>query len=347
MMFLINPVFSLVALTTIVGIYSWLTRKELASPGGDIRGGLFLALAERASRLAEKFPRHQVAWKPDLLVPVEDPDVWAGSLYFIRNITYPSGSIFAFTITPNKALEQEQKEAALNELLLPLKDQGILVNSTVIEDESFLHGAKSVIQTLRSGAFRPNTLFLTVGGEDGPAASQNSSLLQDLTKRLKKPPPKNDTINQLVLLTLKHKMGVALLRQHSRMAFGMQKDVNLWLRDKSPNWHLAMLLALQIQLNWDGKINLVTVGDTEEDTGRLYHFLEQLSDQARLSSLTDFYVLPGSFKEALCKAPKADINIFGLSVENEVPLDFIREVSELVKSSCVFVIDSGYESALA
>ncbi len=70
MMFLINPIFSLVALITIIAIYSWLTRKELASPGGDIRGGMFLALAERASRLADKFPRHQVAWKPDLLVPI-------------------------------------------------------------------------------------------------------------------------------------------------------------------------------------------------------------------------------------------------------------------------------------
>ncbi len=37
----------------------------------------------------------------------------------------------------------------------------------------------------------------------------------------------------------------------------------------------------------------------------------------------------------------------GLSADNKVPLAFIKEVSETVKSSCVFVIDSGYESALA
>ncbi len=142
-------------------------------------------------------------------------------------------------------------------------------------------------------------------------------------------------------------MGVAILRQHPRMAFGMQQDVNLWLRDKSPNWHLAMLLALQLQLNWEARINLVTATPDEADKDRLYNFLDHLSDPARLSLLTDFHVLSGSFKEALRIAPRADINIFGLSVSETVPVEFIREVSETVKSSCVFVIDSGYESALA
>jgi amino acid transporter len=342
MMFLINPIFSIVALVTIVVFYIWLTRRGLEAPEGDIRGGLFLALAERASRLADKFPRHQVTWKPDFLVPIEDPEVWAGPLLFIRNATYPSGSIFAFTITTQE--QTDQKEQALNELLLPLKGQEILVNSAVIEDDNFLHGAKSVIQTLRGGAFRPNTLFLTIGDDNQLSPNSAPASGQPGRKRAKEQP---DSISQLVALTLKHQMGVAILRQHSRMAFGMQQDVNLWLRDKSPNWHLAMLMALQLQLNWDGKINLVTVTPDEADKERLHNFLEHLGDQARLPSLTEFHVLIGDFKEVLSTAPRADINIFGLSVDENVPLDFIKEVSEAVKSSCVFVIDSGYESALA
>ncbi|NIO80006.1 MAG: Na-K-Cl cotransporter, partial [Candidatus Aminicenantes bacterium] len=80
MMFLINPIFSIVAIFTIVAIYFWLARREMQSEWGDIRGGMFLAIAERASRLAAEFPRHQISWKPDLLVPIEDPKVWAGPL---------------------------------------------------------------------------------------------------------------------------------------------------------------------------------------------------------------------------------------------------------------------------
>lgn len=347
MMFLIDPIFSLVALVTIVMLYIWLARKELETDGrGDIRGGLFLALAERASRVADKFPRHQITWKPDLLVPIEDPEVWAGPLLFIRNITYPSGSIFAFTITQEERT-QEQDEA-LNELLFPLKEQNILVNSAVIEAQEFLHGAKSVIQTLRGGAFRPNTLFLTIG--DNYSESSNDptpTFAEKVQQRLGLNSKKANIVSQLAALTIKYEMGVIILRQHPRMAFGMQQNINLWLRDKSPNWHLAMLIALQLQLNWDAKINLVTVSSQAgQDEAQLYRFLEHLSDQARLSSMTDFHVLPGPFRSALETAPRADINIFGLSPSNEIPLKFIQEVSEAAKSSCVFVIDSGRESAL-
>jgi hypothetical protein len=114
------------------------------------------------------------------------------------------------------------------------------------------------------------------------------------------------------------------------------------------NWHLAILVALHLQLNWDGKINLITADPDEKHKRRLNLFLERLSDQARLPSTTEFHVLTGSFKEAITVAPRADINIFGLSLtdSNDLPLGFIREVSDLVKSSCVFVIDSGRESAL-
>ena len=318
-MFLINPIFSIVAITTIVALYIWLERRGLHAKWGDIRGGLFLVLAERASRLSRKFPRHQISWKPDLLVPIEDPKIWAGSLLFIRSITYPSGSIFAFTVNENNV---EEIQNDLKDLLAPIEQEGILVNSTVLEDNQFLHGARLVIQTLKGGAFRPNILFLTLGGDK----------------------EKDDVINELVTQASKHKIGTIILRQHPRMAFGMQKTVNLWLRDKSPNWNLAMLITLQLQLNWEGKINLVTATADKAEEKRLNNFLDRLSDQARLPSMTDCHVLIGKFEETLKTAPRADINIFG--VGDKLSFDFMRNAPEWTKSSCLFVRDSGWESAL-
>jgi solute carrier family 12 sodium/potassium/chloride transporter 2 len=319
-MVLINPVFSILAIITIIILYIWLGKKGLQAKGGDIRGGMFLVVAEKASRLAAKFPRHQVTWKPDLLLPIDDPKVWSGSLHFIRNITYPSGSIFAFTV---KEQSEEKINNALRDLISPLDKQGILVNSTVIEDTNFVHGARLVIQTLKGGSFRPNTLFLTLGSDK-----------------------KNDAIiNQIVLQATKYDIGSIILRQHPRLAFGMQKEINFWIRDKSPNWHLGMLIALQLQLNWEGQLNLITATINSEDKRRLQNFLERLSDKARLPSETEFHVLVGSFKENLTSAPGADINIFGLA--DELPFSFMREVPELTKSSCLFVKDSGQESALA
>ena len=318
-MFLINPVFSFIAIIIIILLYIWLTKKGLSADWGDIRGGMFLVLAERASRVAAKFPRHQIAWKPDLLIPIEDPKVWSGPLFFIKNICYPSGSIFAFSV--KNELNGETKQA-LDELMEPIIKEKILVHSTIIEDEKFLHGAKHVIQTLQGGALRPNTLFLTLGNDDA----------------------KNQVISDLTKYSSDHDMGVMILKQHVRIAFGMQKDINIWLRDKSPNWHLAMLVTLQLQLNWGGKINLVTVAKDLKEKTHLQEFLERLSDQTRLPSLTEFHVEVGNFKEALVSAPRADINIFGIG--KELPFSFMREASELTKSSCLYVKDSGHESAL-
>ncbi len=319
MMFLINPIFSFVALVIIVALYLWLERRGLRAQWGDIRGGLFLVLAERASRIAMTFPRHQVTWKPDLLVPIDDPKIRAGPLLFIRSITYPAGSIFAFTVK-NKTNKKIQND--LDDLIMPLKDENILVNCTVIEDSEFLHGARLVIQTLKASAFRPNVLFLTSGSDTD----------------------KDKTIDKLVTEATNHDLGVVILRQHPRMAFGMQKTVNLWLRDKSPNWHLAMLITLQLQLNWEGQINLVTATSDKSDEKRLYNFLERLSDQARLPSMTYFHVLIGTFEGTLKTAPRADINIFGLG--DKLNFDFMRNAPELTKSSCLNVKDSGWESAL-
>ena len=288
--------------------------------GVDIRGGMFLVLAERASRLAAKFPRHYISWKPDLLIPVDDPKVWGGSLLFIRSISYPSGSIFAFTV---KERDTEATERELVELLSPLHEQKVLVTSTVIEDQEFLHGAKLVIQTLKGGALRPNTLFLTLGKD-----SKNDEIIEKLTQH-----------------AIMHQMGVLILHQHPRTAFGMQQHVNLWLRDRSPNWHLAVLIALQLQMNWGGQLNLITSTDDEKDRRRLYRFLTKLSDQARLPAMTEFHVLVGKFSDNMERAPRADVNIFGLS--DRLSFEFMRSATESTKSSCVFVGDSGQESALA
>ena len=319
-MFLINPIFSVIAIAVILALYIYLERLGLKAHWGDIRSGMFLTLAERASQIAMRYPRHQITWKPDLLVPIDDPGIWAGPLLFIRNITFPSGSLFAFTVK-QKEIQQTQNE--LERLLTPLKEENILVNSTVIDDQEFIHGAKVVIQTLQASMFKPNTLFLTMGGDER----------------------KDQTIHTLFHHAHQYGMGVVILLQHGRMAFGMQKDINLWLRDKSPNWHLALLLTLHLQINWGGKINLVTVSRNKSNQQTLYRFLEKLSDSARLPGTTKLHVLHGPFKATLQSAPRADINIFGLG---ETP-DFkmMRSFVEETESSCLFVQDSGHENALA
>ena len=198
----------------------------------------------------------------------------------------------------------------------------MLVTSSVIEDNHFLHGAKSVLQTVKAGMFQPNILFLTLSND-----TDSDKAIQELVREARR-----------------FEMGALILRQHPRMAFGMQNSINVWLRDKSPNWHLALLIALQLQVNWEGKLNLVTASSSKNEEKRLYDFLERLNDQARLPSMTELCVIIDEFNNALKSAPRADVNLFGFGAQ--LDFKFMRAAGELTKSSCLFVCDSGHENAL-
>ena len=56
-------------------------------------------------------------------------------------------------------------------------------------------------------------------------------------------------------------------------------------------------------------------------------------------------MLEEGFKHALTKAPRADLNIFGFS--QEIDWEVMDQMAELINTSCLFVKDSGEESAFA
>jgi hypothetical protein len=53
----------------------------------------------------------------------------------------------------------------------------------------------------------------------------------------------------------------------------------------------------------------------------------------------------GEFWQQLSQAPRADLSILGLQAQPD--LDFIDKVVIMLNESCIFVRDSGDESALA
>ncbi len=53
----------------------------------------------------------------------------------------------------------------------------------------------------------------------------------------------------------------------------------------------------------------------------------------------------GPFGDYVGQAPQADLHIFGLTARPD--FDFVRDVVDRTRSSCLFVRDSGHESVLA
>ena len=107
-MFIINPFFAGGALGVILVVYIIQVKRGLSAPFGDVRSGLFMAIAEWAAKVSARMPQSAKTWKPNLMVPIEDPKNWSQLMGFIRDIIFPKGTLRVFSV---KLVESDNDEA--------------------------------------------------------------------------------------------------------------------------------------------------------------------------------------------------------------------------------------------
>ncbi|MEM7115830.1 MAG: amino acid permease [Chloroflexota bacterium] len=329
-MFLIQPLFSLVAVVLVLGLYAYLARRQLASLDTDVRSGLFASIAEwGVKRTQDLQAAPERTWKPVVLVPVKSADTLSGSYLFLRAMTSPKGTVKALGIySPG----EEAKLGRLESLTRAFRDDGIYATTTRLEETDFINGVRVATQILRHTFFRPNILFLHLREDSNP-----------------------DELQQLVDETAAYQMGIALLARHPVLELGREKLVNVWVSDQGPEWtmdlkesnlDLAILLAYQLARNWEGQITLCMAVSDEETQAKAQTFLEELIDLTRLPKETEIVVKVAPFIDAVVEVPRADLSIFGLS-KQQPDMVFVQNLTQQINGSCIFVRDSGDESALA
>jgi len=328
-MFLINPVFSLVALVVVLLVYGYLMRRNLEYLPSDVRSGMFLSLAEwAATRVSHLPPAVKRTWKPFVLAPIVKTQELTGSYRFLRALAKPQGAIHALGIYPEG---DDSALKGLTDLTNSFSDEGIFARTTLLEEADMVNGVRVATQILRSTFFRPNLLFLNLRAESDLAVLQ-----------------------QLVDKTAAYNMGIVLLARHTVRDLGRQHLINVWISHRGDDWQvdlqwsnsdLALLLAYQLTKNWSGKINVCLAIAKDQDPEPAEMFLQELVDLARLPNNTMVTAVQAPFAEALHQVRRADLAIFGLP--NPAQLTFCQEIVAAVDGSCLFVRDSGEESALA
>jgi len=161
-MFLINPVFSLVALVLTVLLYAYLSRRRLIAPWGDVRSGLFVTVAEWAAKRVLSLPPSERAWRPSLFVPVESTSRFLGSFRFLHDLTFPRGSIHLIGL---QNTDQVDRLKGLESHVEVFSRSGIFSRLSTIKlpDADMVRGVEIGLDILRSVFFHPNILFLMVG----------------------------------------------------------------------------------------------------------------------------------------------------------------------------------------
>lgn len=327
-MFIINPTISLVAVAVVVVFYGVLTKRRMDAPFEDIRSGLFVAFSEWAAKKATNMPSlQQRAWKPNLLVPVDDIRKLRGSFSIIESVTYPKGSAKLLGIGNHSSDFAEQ----LGRLSGAFRERGVFSLSMLLEHSSYSDGIIAGMQVLQGAFFRPNIVFLEQPGS----------------------PDRELAYRRVVHRAVELGLGALIFAPHPEAGLGQRQHINVWIRDRSPDWQLrwdfgnldlAILVAYKLSRNWQAQMRLVTVVSDEADVADARRFMSRLVDLARIPD-TEVVVATGAFRDFVNDAPLADLSVFGL-----VPNPDFRFVSEMVtatNSTCVFVRDSGSENVLA
>jgi amino acid transporter len=328
-MFLIAPVFSLVAIAVALVLYGYLTRRHLQAPWSDVRSGLLVRIAQWTARRVSDLPTDQErAWKPDLLVPVRSTEHLLGSYRFLQSIAVPRGSVRVIGIHPPG---ERQRFEGINHTIRRLNESRVFARVALVETEDYMQGLLIGLDVLHSIFFSPNGLFTLVGEETEQA------FLQDLMERAQA-----------------NEIGCLYLLQHPVTTLGREKVINVWLSSQAPDWEIALrlsnidlsfLLAYQLARNWDGHLRLLMTVQDADQKPQATAFMEQLVDLGRMPRDTEIVVAESRFPDYVQEAPHADINIFGMG--EQVNLELMRQLVEYSRSSCLFVRSSGKESALA
>jgi len=329
-MFIINPVVSLVSLVVTLGVYAVLARRHLDAPFEDVRSGLFVAVAEWAAEKVTELPTMQErAWRPNLLVPVTQSTDLRGEFLTLQNLTEPQGSVKIVGLSPNGA--PEMLDRRLGTLTDAFQERDIFASATVIDAGGFAEGLRAGMQALRGAFFKPNIVFLRMPGSGDQEVDYQ----------------------RVIAEADREDVGTLLYAPHPRAALGQRQTINVWIRNRSPDWRismeignldLALLTGYKLSKNWGAKMRLITAVTDAGQREKAQDFLEKLIDLGRLPSAT---AVAGTepFESYVQTAPQADLNIFGLQPEPD--FDIIRRRVDQTDSTCMFVRDSGRESALA
>jgi hypothetical protein len=329
-MVIVNPTFTILAFMVVLVIHAYLLKKHLKAPFGDVRSGLFVAVAEWAAKQSNRIaPSNERTWKANLLIPVRNPNILTGAFNIIKDITYPKGSVKLL------GLLGEVEESDLNSRLIDLtnsfRKRGVFSSWTLIDTKEFDKSLIAGMEALTGSFFRPRVLFIHMNSFEG-----RETKLRDVIQKASK-----------------RNIGVLLLAVHPETVYGRQNSINLWINDRSPDWDismdlgnqdLAILIAYKLKKNWKASLKMISCVKEQYNNYKAEQYLENLSELARIPNVST-KILLGDIESSTGNAPQASINVF--SMEPDVDFDFVRKTVEDTGSSCLFALDSGEENALA
>lgn len=327
-MFVVNPVFAGVAVVVVLFLHAYLIRRHLKAPFGDVRSGLFVALAEWAAKKMETLagPRAKT-WKANLLVPVQNPDQ-AEELYpLLRDFAAPKGFVRMLGLTGKK--DNEEITDSLDYFSNRFQDDDIFSNWTVIDAATFSENLAAGIEALGGAFFRSSVIVM----------------------RCPKDRKSQEEIRRIIGEAERYGLGLVLVHGSSEH-MDRKGHLHLVLRRPKDGWQigldleasdLAMLTAYKLKQNRQVDLVLTAVLQDDEAPKEALDYLRAVSELGRIPNVrfharTDETVFDLEYSSGI------SVTLF--SMNSDTDFETMNSLAEQANSLCVFAMDSGKENAL-
>ena len=316
-----------------VGIYMWIVWHGATQRAGTVRSGIFVAFAEwAAAKVIEHDSGDHAGMEAEPVHPGARPHHLRGEFRLLVDICGPEGAIKFLGIatrTPSTTCRRGSGTCARS-----FQKHGVMTTSSIIDSAGFHRGSSPGSRHSGSAFFRPNVLLL------------------NLPRELER----HEEFRELIREARRLGIGVLLTAMHQKAGVGMAKVVNVWVPPREPgtpmaeylkanNLNLALLTAIRLAKAWTAELNIITVVPREEDVAMTHGQIDELRDLCRIEQNAKTRVVVGEFRECVRKAPQSDMDILG--IRRGPDLEFVAEMVEATRSSCMFAADSGLENALA
>jgi len=327
-MFLISPWACLAAAVLESALYIHLRRRSMRKRWGDVRAGLWVALARWALlklRHHELDPRN---WRPQILLFAGDPGKRAGLVRLASWFNQDRGVVTVCRLVVGELEKFREIEQLREEMDRELEEAGVVAFPEV-----------DVVSDFETGV-------LDVAQANGIAGLHSNTVMFGWSRR------KERLESQLRIMRAMSyaRMNTIITRLNWSHEPGRDKRIDIWWGGLQNNGDLMLLLAYLLRLNpgWrDAKICVRSVARDEEERQLQLDGLAKLLPETRIGAETEVLVKPveSTITEVLHRtSANADVVFLGLQ-EPEAGAEgaYAERIIELALglNTCIFVRSAG------
>ncbi len=311
-MFLINPVATIVAMAVVLAIWVLLNRRRARAQWGDIRQGLWINLIRWAAAHIRP-STHTKSWRPNILVLAGSPTKRWYLIDLANAMSHDRGLLTIATILPEPAPTQRKRHLA-ETVREHLADRKVDALVRVVSAPTPYVGASVLVEAYGLGGLVPNTVLLG-DGETTSDADEYATMIHRF-----------------------HDAGrnVVVVRAPDDTTFGDRRQIDVWLSSMRDNGALMIMLAntLRGSKSWRKATITVRMVVPKEDVAvEVSTNLRAIFAKARLTVdvdvIADDRPVPTVIAE---RCADADLSLIGLPDPCAHPDDFPARLTGLLSN---------------